>query len=139
MAKGENKMENKIKNMLDYAHFNAEDYQPSFFRDTLVQCAKDIYEMYLNGNIKPPTTESVKEAFHDLVSNYLQGAPYEDVNYLTILDDLALFVDENNIKLKSKSIDTKAFGRHIDGFKGVSLTYDNNEEEKEYTVFGTKI
>jgi hypothetical protein len=139
MEKGEKTMENKIKNMLDYAHFNTEDYQPSFFRDTLVQCAKDIYEMYLNGNIKPPTVDSVEGAFHDLVSNYLQGAPYEDINYLTILDDLKLFVDENNIKLKSKSINTKAFGRHAENPKGVSLTYDSNEEEKEYTVFGTKI
>ena len=114
MVKGKNTMENKIKNMLDYAHFNAEDYQPSFFKDTLVQCAKDVYEMYLNGNIKPPTTESVKETFHDLVSNYLRGAPYEDVNYLTILDDLMLFVDENNIKLNSLPTDTKRFGRHLD-------------------------
>ena len=55
------------------------------------------------------------------------------------LDIISMDVDENNIKLKSKSVDTKAFGRHIEGLKGVSLTYDNNEEEKEYTVFGTKI
>lgn len=123
-------MTNKIKNMLDYAHFNINEYKPSVFLKVLIETATDIYKMYLDGNIQPATVESVREAFNESISNYLQGAPYNDANYETILDDLILFVDENNIKLRDESLKE---------LKGVSLTYDTNEKEKDFTVFGTKI
>ncbi len=94
-------------NVLDYVDFNIEDYQPSKFRDYLVNTAKATYNDYVNNRIQErdhflASVETVVDSFNEQISNYLQGVAFNDDNYSTIVDDLALYVDENNIKLQSK-------------------------------------
>jgi hypothetical protein len=93
--------------MLDYADFNKDDYEPSAFRDYLVDEANSIYKMYSDGKILEngefmASPDTVKDAFDESISNYLKGVAFKDVNYSTIVDDLMLYVDENNIRLRNK-------------------------------------
>jgi hypothetical protein len=94
----------KIKNLLNWADFKLENYRPSSYRDMLVNTAKSSYDMYVNNQIKVngkslPSPHDVRESFDEIISNYLKGAAFDDENYETIVDDLMLYVDENNIKL----------------------------------------
>ena len=102
-------------NMLDYANFEKEHYEPSKFRDVLVQEAKGAYKDYTEGRIieldkglqVETRPETVAEYFSEALSQIAKGFGgqiFEDVNYPVILDDLMLFVDENNIALKNKTL-----------------------------------
>jgi len=102
-------------NMLDYANFKKEHYEPSKFRDILIDQAKSAYKDYTEGRIieldkgvqietKPDT---VAEYFNEALSQFAKGFGgmiWEDINYPVILDDLMLFVDENNAALKNKTL-----------------------------------
>jgi hypothetical protein len=103
----------QVKNLLNWVEFNLEHYKPSTYRTMLVNAAKDSYDMYVNnkiisnisiGNKSLPSPQDVRESFDEIVSNYLKGAAFNDENYETIVDDLMLAVDENNIKLLEKSV-----------------------------------
>jgi len=102
-------------NMLDYAKFDYENYEPSEFRNLLVDNAKSAYNDYAEGRIieldkglqVETRPETVKEYFDEALSQFMKGVGgkiWNDVNYTTIVDDLMLFVDENNIALKNKTL-----------------------------------
>lgn len=102
-------------NMLDYANFNYDDYEPSEFREYLVDNARSAYKDYAEGRIieldkglqVETRPETVKEYFDEALSQFAKGMGgriWSDVNYETIVDDLMLFVDENNIALKNKTL-----------------------------------
>ena len=65
----------------------------------------EVYQMYLDGKIANKQyadevdlyTDEVEEFFTSHVDEKMK----DDVNYETILDDLLLYVDENNAKLCS--------------------------------------
>jgi len=98
-------------NMLTYANFRYNDYEPSEFRDYLVDTATATYNDYAEGRIielkdgvqveTQPMT--VKEYFDEQISQMakgMNGKIFNDVNYETIIDDIMLYVDENNVALK---------------------------------------
>jgi len=82
-------------NMLDYANFEYDHYEPSEFRNKLVNLANEAYKAYIAG-IVSPEPEKVLEFFNNRLTIDEMG----DVNYDTIADDIMLYVDENNISLK---------------------------------------
>ena len=102
-------------NMLDYANFKYDDYEPSKFRDFLVDQAKAAYKDYTEGRIieldkgleVETSPSTVAEYFNEALSQFAKGfggMVFEDDNYPVIMDDLMLYVDENNIALRNKTI-----------------------------------
>ena len=92
-------------NQLDYAQFELEQYEPSPYRKYLVMWADRCYQLYCNGKIQNRQygsevlagVEEVAEYFEKFLTNDMK----KDPNYDVLLDDLMLFVDENNAKLVS--------------------------------------
>jgi len=102
-------------NMLDYANFKHGDYEPSEFRDFLVDQAKSSYKDYIEGRIieldkglqVETSPSTVVEYFNEALSQFAKGfngMVFDDVNYPVIKDDLMLYVDENNIALRNKTL-----------------------------------
>lgn len=88
---------------IDYVSFEPEHYADSPFRYSLSMLAKQIWKMYIDGKIYEknslmPSPTTVVEAFDELISN-THKAFFEDPNYPEFVDDLMLYVDENNIAL----------------------------------------
>ena len=88
---------------IDYVSFEPEHYADSPFRYSLSMLAKQIWKMYIDGKIYEknslmPSPNTVVEAFDELISN-THKAFFEDPNYAEFVDDLMLYVDENNIAL----------------------------------------
>ena len=88
---------------IDYVSFEAEHYPDSPFRYSLSLLAKSVWEMYITGKIYEknsmmPSPNTVAEAFDELITN-THKAFFEDPNYAEFVDDLMLYVDENNIAL----------------------------------------
>lgn len=92
-------------NKLDYAQFEYEQYEPSLFRNVLVNLANESYNAYAKGLIKNRQYGSEVLAGVEEVAKYFNDrctiGQRMDVNYDTIIDDLMLYVDENNAKLCS--------------------------------------
>jgi hypothetical protein len=99
----------KVKNLLNWAEFNKNNYLPTTFRDMLVNTAQSTYDMYVNNRIisfvgELPSPQDVRDSFDESISNYLKGAAFDDENYERISDDLMLLVYENNVKLLKESV-----------------------------------
>tara|TARA_B100001057_G_scaffold78704_2_gene73863 strand:- start:1928 stop:2254 length:327 start_codon:yes stop_codon:yes gene_type:complete len=97
----------KNKNVLDYATFEEKHYEPSTYRDFLINEARMAYKAYAEGRILEngfmAGPETVKEYFDESISNFMKGMGgqvWKDDNYEPITDDLMIFVDENNIALE---------------------------------------
>ena len=92
-------------NQLDYAQFQLEQYEPSPYRNYLVAWADRCYQLYCNGKIQNEQYGSEVLAGCDEVGKYfskfLSDDMRKDPNFDVLLDDLMLFVDENNAKLMS--------------------------------------
>ena len=92
-------------NKLDYAQFEYKQYEPSTFRNVLVNLANESYNAYTKGLIKNRQYGSEVLAGVEEVAKYFNDrctiGQRMDVNYDTIIDDLMLYVDENNAKLAS--------------------------------------
>ena len=92
-------------NMLDYSEFEYNEYEPSLYRSNLVDAANKSYGRYADGLI--PNREHGFEVLAgidevvDYFKSLLLPRHKEDINYEVILDDLMLYVDENNAKLVS--------------------------------------
>ena len=92
-------------NALDYSEFKYDEYEPSLYRSNLVDAANKSYKRYADGLIPNreygfevlPGVDEVVEYF----KSKLLPRHKEDINYEVILDDLMLYVDENNAKLVS--------------------------------------
>ena len=96
-------------NLLDYANFKLDDYEPSNFRELLVKEATNAYKAYTEGRVVEMLNNVPVETSVSTVVEYFSEAlsqmdrtheVFEDINYTTIMDDLMLYVDENNIALK---------------------------------------
>ena len=97
----------KNKNVLEYATFEINHYEPSTYRDFWIGEAKSAYKACSEGRILEngfmAGPETVKEYFDESISNFMKGMAgqvWKDVNYESITDDLMIFVDENNIALE---------------------------------------
>jgi len=92
-------------NKLDYANFELEHYEPSPYRKYLVMWADRCYQLYCKGKIQNREYGSEVLAGVDEVAQYFEKFLTKDMkkdpNYDVLLDDLMLFVDENNAKLCS--------------------------------------
>ena len=92
-------------NVLDYSQFEYDEYEPSMYRNELVNLANESYKAYAMGLIQNRQYGSEVLAGIDEVVQYFDTRcsidQKQDVNYDTIIDDLMLYVDENNAKLCS--------------------------------------
>jgi hypothetical protein len=92
-------------NKLDYAQFDLSDYEDSPYKRYLVMWADRCYQLYCSGKIQNSQYGSEVLAGCDEVGNYFEKHLTDDMrkdpNFAVLLDDLMLFVDENNAKLMS--------------------------------------
>ena len=95
-------------NTLDYAQFEYEQYEPSTFRNELVNLANESYKAYAMGLIQNRQYGSEVLAGVEEVAKYFNDrcnvSQRMDFNYDTIIDDLMLYVDENNAELCSLAL-----------------------------------
>ena len=94
-----------VQSLIEYATFKVKDYEPSVYGQALCDKATEVYQMYLDGKIANKQYADEVAAGTDEVEEYfiahVDEKMKDDVNYETILDDLLLYVDENNAKLCS--------------------------------------
>tara|TARA_B100001059_G_C17413078_1_gene369446 strand:+ start:278 stop:574 length:297 start_codon:yes stop_codon:yes gene_type:complete len=92
-------------NKIDYSEFKYDEYEPSLYRSDLVNAANKSYKSYASGTIANREHGFEVLAGVDEVIEYFQNMLLprhkEDINYEVILDDLMLYVDENNAALCS--------------------------------------